>query len=135
MLILKESIVKGLSSEDTSTQTTSINKADSYLQRHGGKLSQCDKTTVNVVHDGKAPDTTESFMKAVEEDARRRADENKKRKVKADKLKEKGNSCFKNQKYDEAIKFYSEALNEFRTNTALYTNRAQVYMYVNTNGN
>jgi tetratricopeptide (TPR) repeat protein len=65
-------------------------------------------------------------MKAIEEDAKKRAAENRKGKVKAEELKEMGNKCYKKQKYQDAIKFYSEALNEIRTNTAIYTNRAQV---------
>lgn len=67
-------------------------------------------------------------MKAVEEDAKKRTAENKRRKMKSEELKEMGNKCFKSQKYEDAIRFYTDAINEMKTNTAIYTNRAQVVL-------
>ncbi|EDO40007.1 predicted protein, partial [Nematostella vectensis] len=68
----------------------------------------------------------EDFMKAVSYDAKARASERKQREAVALQLKEKGNLAFKQQKYEEAVKLYTQALNQDRTNTAFYTNRAQV---------
>lgn len=117
-----------MTADDSSTQSSAMQKADSYLQKQ--KTNIFDKTTINTKNEEKAPNTTTGFMQAMEEDANRRAEENKKRKAKADKLKEQGNTFFKEQNYEEAIKLYTGALNEYKLNTAIYTNRAQVYTIV-----
>ena len=70
--------------------------------------------------------SSDEFMKEMEEDAKQRAEEKKKREVEADKLKEQGNVAFKEGRYDEAVDYYSQAIHEVHTNTALFTNRAQV---------
>ena len=48
------------------------------------------------------------------------------KKIKAKELKEKGNASFKKKKYEEAEKFYSEAIQLHPGCRPLYTNRAIV---------
>jgi len=118
-----------MNADDTSTQTSAFEKADSYLKQHNDQeQNKCDRTVINTStsNEVKPQNATAGFMQALEADANRRAEENKIRKAKADKLKEQGNTFFKSQNYEEAIKLYSEALQEYKLNTAIYTNRAQV---------
>ena len=65
-------------------------------------------------------------MKNVEEDAKKRATRKKEQESKAQILKEQGNTAFKDGRHEEAILWYSKAIEELKTNTVLYTNRAQV---------
>ena len=65
-------------------------------------------------------------MRNVEEDAKRRAECKRQREIKAQKLKEQGNAAFKEGKHEEAVNWYSKAIEEMQTKTVLYTNRAQV---------
>ena len=65
-------------------------------------------------------------MKNVEEDAKKRAVRKKQQEVKAQKLKEKGNTAFKEFGHEEAVEWYTKAIEENKTSTVLYTNRAQV---------
>ncbi|XP_048588558.1 tetratricopeptide repeat protein 12 isoform X2 [Nematostella vectensis] len=144
-----ESIMKGLTSSEEEKQTVALKKADEYLSVHG------DKADASIIHDKETGITTkigfdgtqinkscgpkkasdnvgavsaEDFMKAVSDDAKARASERKQREAVALQLKEKGNLAFKQQKYEEAVKLYTQALNQDRTNTAFYTNRAQAYI-------
>ena len=66
-------------------------------------------------------------MKHVELDAAERRERKKQDNKHANELKEKGNNSFKRGDFDEAVKYYDEAIKIVRDNTVLYTNRAQVW--------
>lgn len=73
------------------------------------------------------PSDQAGFMKAVEEDANRRA-ENRRRKEEKSKIRRKnGNEYFKNGKYEEAISEYDIAIKLTGWEVSLYTNKAQCY--------
>ncbi|XP_031569228.1 tetratricopeptide repeat protein 12-like [Actinia tenebrosa] len=127
-----------MTSEDASSSEAAMKEADKYMKDHGIKDDDTILDTTRINKQDKQQSTyasekekevvncsPEDFMKAVEEDAKKRATENKRRKMKCEELKEMGNKSFKNQEYEEAIKFYTDAINEMKTNTAVYTNRAQ----------
>ena len=61
----------------------------------------------------------------MELDAQERAGRRKKNEADAELLKSKGNKEFKSGCYQEAIKFYTEAIKLVKYFPALYTNRAQ----------
>ena len=65
-------------------------------------------------------------MKSVELDAAERRERKQRDSKRANELKEKGNNSFKRKDYDEAVKYYDEAIKLIRDNTILFTNRAQV---------
>ena len=71
------------------------------------------------------PQTSQdAFLKALESDAKKRTHTRLERHKKADAVKEKGNICFKNGEYKEALELYSEAISIAKDHTCLYTNRA-----------
>ena len=73
------------------------------------------------------PSDQAGFMRAVEEDANRRA-ENRRRKEEKSKIRRKnGNEYFKNGKYEEAIAEYDIAIKLTGWEVSLYTNKAQCY--------
>ncbi|XP_041863798.1 E3 ubiquitin-protein ligase TTC3 isoform X2 [Melanotaenia boesemani] len=47
---------------------------------------------------------------------------------KSEEMKKKGNEYFQKEKYDEAVRFYSEAIKHYPDNHILYGNRAQCYL-------
>ena len=55
--------------------------------------------------------------------------------IEACKLKEKGNAAFSEEEYEQAIKYYSEAisLSKDKPNHIFYANRAAVYLEMNRN--
>ena len=67
-----------------------------------------------------------SFMTTVEENAKGWPPMRKKCEAEAEKLKGKGNVAFKNEKFEEAVTYYTLAISKTHTNPFLYTNRAQV---------
>ena len=69
----------------------------------------------------------EDFMKRVELDAAERRDRKQRNNELANELKEKGNKAFKRKDFEEAIRYYDEAISVVKDNTILYTNRAQVW--------
>ena len=73
------------------------------------------------------PSDQAGFMKAVEEDANRRA-ENRRRKEEKSKIRrENGNVHFKSGRYEEAIAEYDIAIKLTGWEVSLYTNKAQCY--------
>ena len=67
-------------------------------------------------------------MKRVEEDAAERQKQKEKDEKVANELKEKGNKAFKQGNFDDAIKYYTDAIAVVKDNAVLYTNRAQVFV-------
>lgn len=48
----------------------------------------------------------------------------------AQSLKEKGNECFKNQKYEEAVLHYTHAIKLDGLNYSLYSNRSSAFLHL-----
>uniref|UniRef100_A0A452J375 Uncharacterized protein n=1 Tax=Gopherus agassizii TaxID=38772 RepID=A0A452J375_9SAUR len=70
----------------------------------------------------------DSFMSALEKDAKERAKRRKKNERLANALKEKGNDAFSKGDYATAIQLYTEGLEKQKDMQVLYTNRAQAHM-------
>ncbi len=77
---------------------------------------------------GAGPDDQQAFMSILEKDANERYERRKQNNKIANELKEKGNEEFKNENYEKAIDFYTQAIQIVKDNPILYTNRAQVYI-------
>ena len=45
----------------------------------------------------------------------------------ATKLKDQGNNAFRNQEWDNALEFYTKAIEAYNAEPSFYTNRAQVH--------
>ena len=69
-----------------------------------------------------------AFMAAMEEDCRERAERRKRYEKEAEQQKLLGNKQFTEGNYEKAVEFYTNALNEVRDWTILWTNRAQAYI-------
>ncbi|KAL8618482.1 hypothetical protein ACOMHN_049899 [Nucella lapillus] len=67
----------------------------------------------------------QSFLSALEADAKERAQRRRVSEKEAQALKEKGNLAFKENDFVKAEEFYSQAIDKVRDNPMLYTNRAQ----------
>ncbi|XP_032687444.1 tetratricopeptide repeat protein 12-like [Odontomachus brunneus] len=72
----------------------------------------------------------EIFMKNVEDDAKKRAEDRKARNERAETLKRIANGAFKMGDYEKAITYYSKALEQRKDSSVLWNNRALSYMYL-----
>ncbi|XP_076437324.1 tetratricopeptide repeat protein 12-like [Babylonia areolata] len=142
-----ESIVKGLNSGDDQQLKTAMHKADEFLKSQKTKSADKDeekdlpqtttgfsKTVINKRsgEDGSAGgagnmDITDqnSFLAALEADAKERSERRKVNEKEAQVLKEKGNQAFKENNFEKALDLYNQAIDKIRDNPMLYTNRAQ----------
>ncbi|XP_059139456.1 tetratricopeptide repeat protein 12-like [Physella acuta] len=107
---------KTLPKTKTGFNKTSINK-DAY--KNDKQMSPPSGPVLTENMDQKA------FMAAMEADAKERSERKKEREKIANKLKDQGNTEFKQGNYKEALRFYDEAISEVRDSSVLYTNRAQ----------
>lgn len=73
---------------------------------------------------------TEMFMKSVEDDAKKRAEDRKIRNERAETLKRIANGAFKEGDYEKAVTFYSKALEQRKDSSVLWNNRALSYMHL-----
>lgn len=72
----------------------------------------------------------DAFMRSVEEDAQRRANERKERQNIADKHKKNGNQAFKSGNYEAALVQYDKAIDQVKDSPLLYTNRALTLLHL-----
>lgn len=68
------------------------------------------------------------FMASLEQDAQERFERRQKKQAEAAVLKEKGNTAFKGEDYDQAIELYDAAIRLDPANALLYTNCAQAHL-------
>ena len=68
----------------------------------------------------------DSFCKALEEDAKERAERRKEREKTGRELKKSGNTAFKQGDFEAALVSYSEGIKQMPWDITLYTNRGQV---------
>lgn len=73
---------------------------------------------------------TEIFMKSVEKDAKKRAEDRKIRNERAETLKRIANGAFKEGDYEKAVTYYSKALEQRKDSSVLWNNRALSYMHL-----
>ena len=66
------------------------------------------------------------FCKAIEEDARERAERKKEREKRGKELKIKGTQAFRREEFESAADLYSQAMKESPWDISLYTNMALV---------
>lgn len=73
---------------------------------------------------------TEMFMKSMEDDAKRRAEDLKVRNERAETLKRIANGAFKEGDYEKAVTYYSKALEQRKDSSVLWNNRALSHMHL-----
>lgn len=71
---------------------------------------------------------TDMFMKSVEDDAKKRAEDRKVRNERAETLKRIANGAFKEGDYEKAVTYFSKALEQRKDSTVLWNNRALSHM-------
>ena len=71
-------------------------------------------------------------MKYIEKDAQERAEKRRRNKKKAEELKQKGNTFYKEGKHKVAKDWYTEAINLIPDNAVYYSNRALVKLILET---
>ncbi|KAG7210013.1 hypothetical protein KM043_011593 [Ampulex compressa] len=117
--ILADQILKGKILKDhlvydevtVKTNRTVINKCSSNLDNSDpNKMSQ------------------EIFMRTLEKDAKRRAEDRKKRNEEAETWKQIANGAFKEQNYEKAVTYYSKAIELRKDSSVLWNNRALSYI-------
>ena len=72
--------------------------------------------------------TSNEYLRALEEDAKERSERRKAKEKLGKEHKRLGNTAFKRGDFEAAITAYSEAIREMPWDITLYTNRAQVCM-------
>ncbi|XP_030394288.1 tetratricopeptide repeat protein 12 isoform X1 [Gopherus evgoodei] len=129
-------LVQGLNSTDPAVQEKAISDTEKRLHiqevRDDGECkTKLNRTVVNS-QDAATRDMEtvrrDSFMSALEKDAKERAKRRKKNERLANALKEKGNDAFSKGDYATAIQLYTEGLEKQKDMQVLYTNRAQAHM-------
>uniref|UniRef100_A0A8C3SJA9 Tetratricopeptide repeat domain 12 n=1 Tax=Chelydra serpentina TaxID=8475 RepID=A0A8C3SJA9_CHESE len=126
------SLVQGLNSTDPVVQEKAISDTEKRLHiqevRDDGECkTKLNRTVVNS-QDVVRLMISNSFMSALEKDAKERAKRRKKNERLANALKEKGNDAFSKGDYGTAIQRYTEGLEKQKDMQVLYTNRAQAHM-------
>ncbi|KAF6019636.1 TTC12 [Bugula neritina] len=136
-------LIKNLNSENDEDRDKAVAAADQYLQSTV-KKSAPDRTGVNrtVINKG-AYDTSpqqlsssqepsftdqDAFMKALEKDAKERADRKNAARVEASVFKNEGNEAFKAGEFEKAVESYTKGLAVIKDFKELWTNRAQAYI-------
>uniref|UniRef100_A0A8C0HDH4 Tetratricopeptide repeat protein 12 n=1 Tax=Chelonoidis abingdonii TaxID=106734 RepID=A0A8C0HDH4_CHEAB len=113
-------LVQGLNSTDPAVQEKAISDTEKRLHIQEVRDDGECKTKKFFLS------LTETFMSALEKDAKERAKRRKKNERLANALKEKGNDAFSKGDYATAIQLYTEGLEKQKDMQVLYTNRAQV---------
>lgn len=70
------------------------------------------------------------FMKSVEDDAKKRAEDRKVRNERAETLKRIANGAFKEGDYEKAVTYYGKALEQRKDSSVIWNNRALSYMHL-----
>ncbi|XP_065883207.1 tetratricopeptide repeat protein 12-like [Dysidea avara] len=134
-----DELVKELRTSDVATSKAAIEKADTYLQSLGQK--GFDKTMVNasskdddmhpedshLSHERLMVSPTDGFCKALEEDAKERAERRKEKEKIGKEFTKSGNTAFKQGDFEAAVISYSEGIKQMPWDITLYTNRGQAY--------
>ncbi|NXX35402.1 TTC12 protein, partial [Nicator chloris] len=134
-------LLEGLKSPDPAVQEKAFAETEKRLreQEASGEEEEEGRTTVNrtrintsvrafpsEIKAGLSSD--ESFLAALEKDAKERAQRRKRNEQLANDLKEQGNEAFRKGDFALAIQRYTEGLEKLRDKQELYTNRAQAYL-------
>ncbi|XP_071553288.1 tetratricopeptide repeat protein 12 isoform X2 [Temnothorax nylanderi] len=140
-----EKIVKKLASSDQKEQECGKKLADEILEKGVQKEIYEDgevkiKTNRSVInkYPSKKYDSSndpnkmsrEMFMKSVEDDAKKRAEDCKIRNERAETLKRIANGAFKEGDYEKAVTYYSKALEQRKDSSVLWNNRALSYTHL-----
>ncbi|KYQ53066.1 Tetratricopeptide repeat protein 12 [Trachymyrmex zeteki] len=138
-----EKIVKKLASFDQQEQECGKKLADEMLKQgvkkeiygDGEIKVKTDRSIINKYpskeHDSNNDPnqmSREIFMKSVENDAKKRAEERKIRNERAETLKRIANGAFKEGDYEKAVTYYSKALEQRKDSAVLWNNRALSYV-------
>lgn len=72
----------------------------------------------------------ETFIKSIEDDAKKRTEDCKIRNERAETLKRIANGAFKEGDYEKAVTYFSKALEQRKDSSVLWNNRALSYMHL-----
>lgn len=138
-------ILEQLNNTDKEEQESGMIAADQYLN---GKIKDLEKLNednfiVNVKSDrtvinrkaleddeDRGPKTMSqyTFMKQLEDDAKKRAANKKERESIAQNFRKMGNEAFRKQEYEKAVNLYTKAIDHVKDSPILYNNRALCYI-------
>ncbi|XP_054457561.1 tetratricopeptide repeat protein 12 isoform X2 [Anoplopoma fimbria] len=127
-------LVKDLKSSDVEIQQKAIKTADSQIAALDEPCrTKVNKTTINTNPPVQPSvdlqnESPEHFMKIMESDAEDRRVRRIAKAKKATVFKDKGNEAYAQEDYENAVKYYSDGLDEMKDMQPLYTNRAQAYI-------
>ncbi|XP_020281330.1 tetratricopeptide repeat protein 12 isoform X2 [Pseudomyrmex gracilis] len=138
-----EKIVKKLASSDPKEQECGKRLADEILERNIQRdICEDDvkiKTNRSLINKYPSENVSSSdsdkmsrdmFMKSVEDDAKKRAEDRKVRNERAETLKRIANGAFKEGDYEKAVTYFSKALEQRKDSTVLWNNRALSHMHL-----
>lgn len=140
-------ILEKLNSSDKEEQDNGMISADQYLHGKIKNLENLDENSfiVNVKSnrtvinkaalqddddDDGRPKTMDqyTFMKQLESDAKKRAENKKEREQIAQNFRKMGNEAFRKQEYEKAVNLYTKAIDHVKDSPILYNNRALCYI-------
>ncbi|KAL6262399.1 hypothetical protein P5V15_007486 [Pogonomyrmex californicus] len=139
-----EKIMKQLTSTDPKEQERGKKLADEILadvpkeiHKDGEIKIKTDRSVINkypLKENNSSDDpnkmSRETFMKSIENDAKKRAEDRKIRNERAETLKRIANGAFKEGDYEKAVTYYSKALEQRKDSSVLWNNRALSYMHL-----
>ncbi|XP_077269078.1 uncharacterized protein LOC143901026 isoform X2 [Temnothorax americanus] len=138
-------IVKKLASSDQKEQECGKKLADEILEKgvqkeiyeDGEVKIKTDRSVINKYPSKKYDSSNdpnkmsrEMFMKSVEDDAKKRAEDRKIRNERAETLKRIANGAFKEGDYEKAVTYYGKALEQRKDSSVLWNNRALSYTHL-----
>ena len=116
--------------EEAEDEVEGYKTKDGFSKSSINKIRDDEKTDAGHIPGGFSdlPSDQAGFMKVVEDDANKRAQNRARKEEKSKKRRENGNDFFKKSKFEEAIQEYEIAVKLTGWNVSLYTNKAQCYI-------
>ncbi|XP_020281329.1 tetratricopeptide repeat protein 12 isoform X1 [Pseudomyrmex gracilis] len=138
--ILERNIQRDICEDDVKIKTNrslinkypseNVSSSDSDKMSRGRLFSFVTHIYTIILYNIKFNVVTDMFMKSVEDDAKKRAEDRKVRNERAETLKRIANGAFKEGDYEKAVTYFSKALEQRKDSTVLWNNRALSHMHL-----